>query len=201
VKANSGSSAKVAKRDGSTELFQIGKLRRSLAAAMRTCNYDARYAEALARAIAVHVKDWDDARPPTTEYVFRCVRAVLSETGLDDVAREIVRHRRTRALQRRRLAVVDPNRSGRPPRSWSKATVVQTLVRRFEMRAESARILAGEIEQRALALNYSVLSTSLIAELIRNEMMAWGLSDGVATESTTAGGEDVAAGHEAGKEN
>lgn len=169
--------ARVAKRDGSQETFELGKLRRSLANAMRGCGYDEMYADALAKAVAIHVKEWGDATPPSTEYIFGCVRAVLDETGLGDVAAALQRHFRQREVKRRRVEVVTTRRPDQPRAAWSKGRVATTLERRHGLRTSVARILAGEIENRVLGLNYSIVSSALIAELIRNELMAWGLSD------------------------
>lgn len=200
MKNSQGGSAKVVKRDGSVELFQFVKLKRALSAGMKTCQYDERYADALARAVAIHVQEWNEPRPPTTEYVFHCVREVLRETGLEDVAREIVRYRRTRSLMRKHLEVVDTRRTGRPQKPWSKAVVTQTLVRRYELRTEVARILAGEIERRVLSLKYSVISTALVAEMIRNELMAWGLLEEAVPVVSASRGEDAATAQRTGKE-
>jgi hypothetical protein len=65
--------------------------------------------------------------------------------------------------------------------------VVTTLERRHSLKASVARILAGEIESRVLGLNYGVVSSALIAELIRNELMAWGLSDDAIAVTSSQG--------------
>lgn len=168
---------RVVKRDGNTEAFDFGKLRRSVSAAMKATGYDPAYADALAKAVAIHVREWDEHDPPTTEYLFTCVRSVLEETGLGDVAQAIVRHRRHRASRRSSISVIDPRRPQRPPSAWSKGRIVETFERRYQVKPDVSRFLAGEIEQRLLALGYHVVSTALVAELIRNELMAWGLSD------------------------
>lgn len=180
-------SPKVVKSDGTLEPFQFAKVRRGLAAAMRSCRYDDRYADALARAVEIHVQEWTGVRPPTTDYLHRCVREVLVETGLTDVAAEVERHRTVRRELRKRVSVVDARRRGRRNRPWSKARVVQTLVRRHALRPEVARIVGAEIEQRVLGLRYQVVSSSLIAELIRNELMAWGLCEVVSCVSAPGG--------------
>lgn len=188
--------ARVAKRDGSQEAFEFGKLRRTLANAMRGCGYDEMYADALAKAVAIHVKEWGETTPPSTEYIFGCVRAVLDETGLGDVAASLQRHHRHREMKRRKVEVLTsrwPDRSRMP---WSKGRVATTLERRHGLKPSVARILAGEIEGRVLGLNYGVVSSALIAELIRNELMAWGLSDD-AIAVTSGQGVDAAVGPDA----
>lgn len=169
--------ASVAKRDGSVEPFEFAKLRRCLAVAMKGCGYDAVYADALARAVALHLQDWRDAAPASTGYIAGCVKAVLEETGLCDVAGFLDRHRRQRDSKRSRISVVDTTSAERLQRSWTKKLAVEALAERYGVRASVARILAAEVEQRVLALNYNMISTSLLDEIIRNELMAWGLAD------------------------
>lgn len=167
----------VAKRDGSREPFDAAKLRRCVAAAMIECEQDVRLAAALAEAVAFHLKDWNQAHPPSTNYIFRCVRKVLRATGLDDVARNLELHRRHRADRRRDVRVIDARRPGRGGLPWRKSLLVQTLIGRYGLSPSAARTLACEIEYRILTLNYNVVSTALVAELIRNEVSAWGLAD------------------------
>jgi hypothetical protein len=175
----------VRKSDGTDEPFNLGKLRRSLSAAMRECHYDVRFADSLSQAVLIHLREWKERRPPSTEYIFRCTRQVLMETGLEDVARQMAGHRRHRAARRRSIAVVGAHgRQG--PAPWCKATVCAALRRRHGLSPSVARIVAGEIEGRVVALNYALVSAGLVGELIRNELRAWGLEsddrvgDGVA---------------------
>ncbi|MBI5866066.1 MAG: hypothetical protein HZB38_16480 [Planctomycetes bacterium] len=177
--------ASVEKRDGSCEAFDFRKLRRGLAAAMEGCGYDQLYADALARAVAIHVEEWREDAPPTTEYLFHCVRTVLQETGLPDVAEAVMRHRRLRQSKRKRTCVLTPG--GEKAEPWSKSRVAHSIERNHEIGAGVARILAGEIETRVLGLDFAVVSASLVAELIRNELMAWGLAEAAAGAAPQCG--------------
>jgi hypothetical protein len=98
---------------------------------------------------------------------------------MDSVARMLVGHRRRRAAQRRQLSVCDPSESQFALAPWRKAALAANLEGRCGLSHGVARILAGEIERRVLALEYTVVSTALIAELTRNELLAWGLADAV----------------------
>jgi 2-phosphoglycerate kinase len=187
----------IAKREGDLEVFETAKLRRCLTAAMKLCNCDTRLADALARAVKLHLQDWTETAPPTTDYVFRCIRTALTETGMDHVAQRIAGYRRRREIQRRSLLVSD-HRISRPAAvPWRKATVARSLETFHGLSHSVARILASEIEQRVLALGYNVVSTALIAELIRSELWAWGLAD---TAATMAPQPDVAGVRQARKE-
>ena len=190
----------IAKREGQLERFEPPKPRRCLAAAMKACNRDLRLADALAGAVALHLRDWSAAGPPSSDYIFRCLRTALVETGMEDVAQHLVLHRRRRASQRRGLSVFDVNKSHYALAPWRKAAVAATLEGRHGLTHAVARILAGEIERRVLALEYSVVSKSLIRELVRNELLAWGLVDAMTELAPGAQGVALIADRPASKE-
>ena len=190
----------IAKREGGLERFELAKLHRCLAAAMKACNRDLRFAEALARAVGLHLRDRPAGSPPSTDYVFRCLRTALVETGMEDVARQLALHRRQRTNQRRRLAVFDTHESPYALAPWRKATLAGTLAGRYGLSHAVARILAAEIERRVLALEYNAVSKSLIRELVRSELLAWGLVDVMTDLAPAARGVAVIADRPAPKE-
>lgn len=165
----------VIKHEGELELFERSKLRRCLAAAMKAGGRDPHLADALARAVEIHLVDgWDGKQPPTTEHVFRCVQTALTETGLAPVARALSRHRRGREGRRSGLLVTGASNSRRNPTPWRKSMVADLLENRHGLGRPVARILAGEVESRVLSLGYSVVTARLIVELVRSELAAWG---------------------------
>lgn len=167
---------RIVKRDGSVEPFQPNKLRRCFAIGMSACRCDESMADDLVRAVALHLKDWPEERPPKSEYVFRCARTVLRETGLASVARVLEQYYHERGAFRARVTVFSETRTGRPPQPWQKGRVVRALSKRFGISRPVARALAGEIERRVLMLGYRSISTRLVNELIRNELRCWGLA-------------------------
>lgn len=171
---NTASSTLIQKRDGTREPFSNAKLRRIIVAAMRSCRYDSKLADPLVQAVEVHLRYWDEPKPPTSEYIFRCVYAVLKQTGLKDVAECLAAHRRWRRMQRRSVRILRaaPKRGSKP---WRKASVVAHLQKRFGVGHEVARIVAGELEMRVLNLGFQELSQRLMEELILSELAAWGL--------------------------
>ena len=139
--------------------------------------YDPRLAGPLGRAVAMHLQEWRDPAPPSTSYVYRCVRAVLQQTGLSDVADELAGHRQQRRWRRARIRVVDPDRPAQEGTLWHKAPLVETLQNHYGLRYPVARFLAGRVEHQVFALDYRVVSKAFLWELIRNEVLAWGLAD------------------------
>lgn len=167
----------VAKRGGGLEMFEPGKPRRCLAIVLQASGREARFAGALARAVELHLRDWPASSPPSSSYVFHCLKTALAETGMEGAARRLAMHRRQRADRRRRLKVFDPKQPRRAPAPWRKATLAATLEAGHGLSHRVARIIAGETERRVLALQYSVVSKSLVRELLRCELLAWGLGD------------------------
>lgn len=167
----------VCKRDGSHEEFTFPKLRTTLARVMQMGEADPKLAEPLARAVAAHLDEWQEPNPPTTEYIFRCVRSVLQQSGLAEVARDFTRQRRARDHRRRVLRIVDRAAPGRRFAPWRKAEIVRVLKEEYGIGHSAARFLAGRTEEQVFALNYRLISRTLVSELIRNELLAWGLAD------------------------
>jgi hypothetical protein len=54
--------------------------------------------------------------------------------------------------------------------------LVATLENAYGLRHSVARFLAGRVEQQVFALNYRVVTKALLAELVRCEVLAWGLT-------------------------
>lgn len=171
----SSNKLKIVKAEGAIERFQISKLRRSLALAMSGGECDVDLADPLARAIAMYVRGRRSAATLSTQHVFECAQAVLRDTGLTETAMKMARHRRDRARRRQTVLVGDLERPEAEPAAWSKQRVVEAIERQFRLRMPVARILAAEIERRVLQLDYKMISTGLVREVIRNEMLAWGL--------------------------
>lgn len=168
-------SCQIRKSDGTVEPFDLRKLVRCLGRAMAECGYEVRYAEALGEAVAMHVSEWNKSRPPASEYLFRCCCTVLDETGLSEVARMLRHHRQARAAARRAVRVAHSDDSRGGSCGWRKGRIARTLRESFGVGSTVSRILAGELERRALGLGYAVLSKPLLRELVRSEVIAWGL--------------------------
>ena len=168
----------VTKRDGSVECFSVPKLSGCLARVLRGRVYDGRLSVPLARAVAMHLREWNDSKPPTTQYIFRCVCSVLEQTGLGEVAEDLYEHRRLRAARRQRTRVLEvtdsPTARGKP---WRKPAIVAALQNDYGLRHSVARFLAGQIELQVFALNYRLITRPFLMELVRNEVLAWGLVD------------------------
>ena len=167
----------VAKQDGTLERFSLAKLTNCLASAMHSLAYDPRLASPMARAVAMHLAEWNQPAPPSTDYIYRCARSVLHQTGLPDVADVLAAHHRARAARRRRIRVVESALPGATSEPWRKAALVSTLQTRYGLRRAVSRFVAGRIEAQVFGLDYRTVSRSFLSELVRSELLAWGLAE------------------------
>ncbi len=164
------------KRDGTVERFSMAKLRNCLATVMSGQAYDPGLAGPLARAIAMHLEDWHDSSPPTSGYVYRCLRSVLRQTGLGPVADDLGAHRLARQQRRSRIRVFDEVPARGPGRRWRKSVIVKTLQGRYGLRHSVSRFLAGQVETQVFGLDYRMVTKPFLSELVRSETLAWGLA-------------------------
>ena len=167
----------VTKRDGTVERFSLVKLTNCLANVIQQQGYDGRLARPLANAVAMHLEEWRDSAPPTTGYIYRCICSVLQQTGLIDVADELIGHRRERRHRRQQIRVVGERDLGAAGEPWRKAALVHTLEAGYGLRHAVARFMAGRIEERVFGLEYRAISKGFLRELVKNEVLAWGLAD------------------------
>ncbi|MBU0637737.1 MAG: hypothetical protein KKB50_02645 [Planctomycetes bacterium] len=156
------------------EPFSTGKLERCLWRLLKACQHDVELARPIAEAVAIHLRSWRDAELPSSEYIYRCACAVLMQTGLEHVAAQLTVHREQRQAQPRRPRVVA---EGGTSRAWRRERLARTLRERHGLRAAVADMLGRGIEARVTQLGYGVVSATLIDELTRSEMAAWGLLD------------------------
>ncbi len=173
----------ITKRDGTAECFSAPKLRACLSKVLQACCCDPQAADPLTRAVALHLTRDCAGRQPSSEYIYYCVCTALSHTGLAEVAEQLAAHRRLRDSRRRRVWVLDPAKPTGAGQRWRKAALVTTLSELYGLRRSVARFLAGRIEEQVFALGYRQVFKPLLAEIVRSELMAWGLLDGPRSEA------------------
>ncbi len=165
------------KRDGSSEPFSTSKLHRCVDVLLRGAGFDSHLAAPLSKAVALHIQRCDDDEPLTSSYVFDCVHAVLSQTGLREAADGFRAHRDRRRGSRERISVIDDSGASRAALPWDKACLIATLKDKHGLRQAVSRYLASEIENKVFALEYQSVSRQLLSALVRNELSSWGLRD------------------------
>lgn len=169
-----GLKAIITKCDGSVERFSFPKLRNCVAAGLQDSGLEERLAGPLAKAVEAHLREWTNSKLPSSDYLYKCVCAVLRETGMEPAADRLDRHRRMRRHKRKRLRVVGDGRAARP---WRKAAICAALQRDFGVAPTVARFLAGRVEAHVLGMDVRVIACGYLDELLRREVYAWGLVD------------------------
>lgn len=175
---------RVRKRDGSLEPLSCSKLagciRRSLEAGGEAVGMEAHLAAGLAEAVHEHVSKAFVDEPIESHRLAELVEIVLSQTGHTAACWASQQHRTQRERQRRRLMVANPRPSdGRyVRRRWDKSHIVQHLRRQHGLDAPVARMLAGRVEQLIFNCGLKVVTTGLVYEMTRSELLAWGLLPG-----------------------
>lgn len=173
---NSARSIILVKRDGTLERFNPQKLRACLFRVLHLTAGDPAIVEPVVRAITLHLRQWPSGEElPDTDHIYRCVQAALIQLAQPEAARALAAHRRLRQARRQRVRVYDPLEPAQSPVPWRKSELVATLQSVYDLRQATARFLAGQIEDRVFTLGYRLLSKPFVAELTRNEVLAWGL--------------------------
>ena len=128
-----------------------------------------------------------EERPiPGVEEIQDMVECALIEMGRARLAKAYILYRDRRARARSVLEVV-PNANAQPGRvplvkrsdgnqSWSQAPIVAALMDEAELPRELAETVAERTEKRVLDAGLRYVSTSLVRELVDNELLAMGLA-------------------------
>lgn len=182
----------VIKRDGTVEAFSLAKLRGSIAGVMERASYDPRLGGPLSRAVAAHLSELPDGRPPSTDYVYRCVQSVLRQTGLADVAQQLDNHRRQRRARRQRLMILDPAGGARGRSRWRKEAIVARLRREYDLGSGAARFIAGQVELKVFELNAQQITAAELSDVLGKELAAWGLMEDPAPVTGSTPGDRAA---------
>lgn len=175
---------RVIKRDGSIEPFAIAKMlnciRNGLAATGDSCGLDMSAAGGLAEAVFEYLTSSFRRSPVPSRHIAELVELVLSQTGHGTASLAIREHTASRELRRRRLMVASARPSdGRiVQHRWSKSLLVRHLRRQHHLDVPIARMIAGRVEQLLFNCGLRVVTSGLIREMARSELLAWGLAPG-----------------------
>ncbi|MEE8385402.1 MAG: ATP cone domain-containing protein [Dehalococcoidia bacterium] len=175
-------SLQVRKCDGSLEPFVLVKLtnsiRNGLQAGGEAAGLDA--GGGLAEAVHQYVRQSPRDEPVQSAYLAELVELVLTHTGHAAASMAMRRYRAFLEERRRRLMVASARSSdGRfVRRRWNKALIVQHLRRQHMLGAPVSRMIAGRVEQLIFNCGLKVVTSGLVYEMIKSELLAWGLLPG-----------------------
>lgn len=182
----------VRKRDGRLVPFDGTKIADAVFKAARAVGGDDRVlAEELAAMVIMFLERNFDDRPPAIEEIQDTVEKVLIETGHARTAKAYIlyRDRRTRVRQslqvrkavRRRdsstdIALMVNAESQTELYEWDKSRIARALEVEADLAHELARRIASQVERRVMDSGMTRISTSLIRELVDNELFERGMT-------------------------
>lgn len=177
-------SIRVMKRDGSIEPFVFAKLHNCLCNAFLETGESHDRKGATAKALAEAVYDYLRKVKPLSavpsEELAKLVELVLTQTGHAAAGLAIRQRAQARDHHRRWLRVASRReRDGRyVQRQWSKGRVFQYLRREHRLDSPASRIIASRVEQLVMECGLKVVTTGLVEEMTKSELLAWGLLPG-----------------------
>ena len=175
---------RVRKRDGSIEPFWSAKLldgiRRGLEAGGEAPGLAVSTATGLAEAVHEHVRRTCQDTLVESKLLSELVEVVLNQTGFTAACMAFQRYQSYRARQRRRVMVASlrPSDGRYRRRRWNKSHIVEHLRRRHLLEVPVARMMAGRVEQSVFDCGLDVVTSGLVYEMIKSELLAWGLLPG-----------------------
>jgi ribonucleoside-triphosphate reductase len=182
----------VTKRDGRSVPFNQKKIANAIfKAAQAVGGEDRLLAEELANVVTLWLQKNYDGQAPSIEEIQDTVEKVLIETGHARTAKAYILYRERRARVREALQVrkkrtrsanstdmslmVDTG-GGDDVGVWDKHKISLALQTEADLAPELADEIAGAVEARVMNSGLSRISTSLIRELVDNELFERGLT-------------------------
>ena len=191
----------VRKRDGRLVSFNPRHIANAIfKAAQAVGGADRELAEELTDVVALFLeKQYGPTGIPTIEEIQDMVEKVLMETGHAKTAKAYILYRERRTRIRETLKVrkqlvqknsstdmsllVDPATRDEI-RPWNKHLITLALEKEADMPADVAADISSAVERRVFASGMSRISTSLIRELVDNELFERGLNASLERQAT-----------------
>ena len=174
---------KVTKRDGSIEDFDVAKLGGMLGRGFRKVGGDISNACELARAIEIFLvrsKRYEISSSALFEMGLKALRHVK----MNDAAEILELHRTLRTIRRRFVRIRHENEK---LTRWEKSWLVELAIRMWHVSRNTARILAGEVENEIISKNQPEMPREEILDLLNKRMAELGLADAVPVDYEVLG--------------
>ena len=183
----------VRKRDGRVVSFDASKISEAIYQAARSVGgKDRELADELATAVTEFVNRNFQDTIPTIEDIQDMVEKTLIETGHAKTAKAYILYRNKRAQAREKLRVRKPTRGRtKDPTDmalmvstgqmdqvlpWNKRKIAEALKTECDLDDVTAHKVAKAVEQRVFASGLTRISTTLVRELVDNELFERGLT-------------------------
>jgi anaerobic ribonucleoside-triphosphate reductase len=170
---------KIRKRDGALVSFDERKLERSILQAARHAGQDnPQLARDLAGVVSTYVREHYENKTASSHDLRTMVHKVLNDTGYPDIAKSYQSFSKSRPastpdLFPQELVVIDASTRDEVSR-WDKERIHRALIA-DHVEEPAATEIADAVERTILSLKLSRLSTTLVRELIGQELMQRGI--------------------------
>ncbi|MFH1867939.1 MAG: anaerobic ribonucleoside-triphosphate reductase [Candidatus Omnitrophota bacterium] len=198
-KKNQGYFDSVVKRDGRTAAFDKSKIADAIfKAAVAVGGEDRLVAEELASAVTLFLRKKFGSSSPSIEEIQDVVEKVLIETGHAKTAKVYILYRNNRAKVRDNLRVrkkvrentsstdisllVSPS-SRDEVFSWDRGKITLALQKEAGLDSQLADEISSAVQKKIFNSELTHIPTSLIRELVDNELFVRGLSKKLATQT------------------
>lgn len=177
---------KIRKRDGSIVDYDEAKLAEAIHRAARAAGHEKRYlADDLAGVVTTYLERYHDREIPSSEEIQRMVEKILFETGHREVARAYLLFRETQgrsapepAQPAGELFPSEPVLVEAATRdevsTWGRDRISAALVKEAGLDVVTAGEIASAVEQRIFREGHRRVSSSLIRELVNQELLTRG---------------------------
>ncbi len=176
---------RVTKSDGSIEDYLHTKVMKSFSNALDlTGQSDVAVAEELSEATTYFLHQRLDNSSVNSSEIYSMVQVALMATGFEQAAVQLHEYHIERQLKRNRIEVANISTedlscyevndfswsvSGRC--RWDKSRIITTLSDKYNLDRVMARAIAGQVEEKVLALGVKAVPLSLIKQLVFAEAM------------------------------
>jgi ribonucleoside-triphosphate reductase len=176
----------VRKRDGTLQPYQESKIVEAIyKAALAAGHSDRSIAQDLAGAVTLYLERYHGQDTPSSDQIRRMVEKMLLETGHTRIAQMFIQYCEAKRLRQKRAETTSyPAIFATPLKvhtfskdrttSWGRQRIVDALVREAGLDQDSAEKIAREVEQKISYLGLTRVSTSLIRDLVNNELIQQG---------------------------
>ncbi len=179
---------RVRKRDGQVVAYDERKLAEAIFRAARTAGRENRWlADDLAGVVTTYLERHHDREVPSSAEIRRMVERILFETGHAEVARAYLLHGESKRREAAPAAPEEPAGELFPTEpvlvegaargevsTWGRERISAALVKEAGLDPESAGEIAAAVERRVFRGGERRVATSLIRELVNQELLARG---------------------------
>jgi hypothetical protein len=177
----------VEKCDGGREVYLHTKVLGSIAAALSDSgHYQEDLAEQLAETVTTFLRRRYGHGAVSSDEIHSMIEVALAESDYGQAALALHEHRINRQIKRSRLEVVhcpgfisdellpyhQTAMSLTSAQPWNKTVIVRELERGRQLSHDMARAVAAAVEEKALRLDCCCITSSLVRELVNNQLFA-----------------------------